>query len=136
MNISEQLPSRFDAVPPFIATVVKRLQTEFPLSEQDIFDIKLVLEESLTNAIKHGNQLKTHLSVDVSVMTEQNCLIMTVKDQGSGFDVNCVPDPTAQDKLMRTSGRGVFLIKKLMDEVRYANYGRELTMVKRFKANF
>jgi len=131
MNISRKLPSRFDVIPDFILFVIKALKKEYAVNEQALFDIKLALEESLTNAIKHGNKLKPGLPVDVSVNTRTNQLIITVKDQGKGFNFKNVPDPTEKDRLTRTSGRGVFLIKKIMDEVRFYNGGRSIRMVKR-----
>ncbi len=130
MIISQKIPSQFNAVPPFISTVIHALEQEFSLTEEEVFDIKLVLEEALTNAIKHGNRLHSDLTVGVSVVTQGNSLLIDVKDQGKGFDANAVPDPTSQDKLMKTSGRGVFLIKKLMDDVSFYDEGRGIRMVK------
>ena len=130
MNIARKLPSRYEVIPKFIEEVIDLLKKEFRITENEIFDIKLVLEESLTNAVKHGNKLDPDLIVDVSIATQGNQLIMNIKDQGKGFDPQDVPDPTAKDKLLRTSGRGVFLIKKLMDEVSYADAGREIKMIK------
>ena len=130
MNITRKLPSRFEVVPQFISVVIDRLKKEFPLTEDEIFQIKLALEESLINAIKHGNKLNPDLTVDVTVTSQENRLTITVQDQGEGFDHTKVPDPTTKEKMMRTSGRGVFLIKKIMDEVIFFDAGRGIRMVK------
>ena len=134
MNINQKLPSRFDAVPEFSASVIEQLCQELSLTETEIFDIKLVLEESLTNAIKHGNHMDSDLFVEVSIVTEGRNLVITVKDQGQGFDVSRVPDPTQKEQLMKTSGRGVYLMRKLMDEVRYCDGGHTIIMTKLFNS--
>ena len=133
MNIQKKLPSRVDVIPQFIKEVIDKLNREIHPHDDDLFQIKLVLEESLTNAIRHGNKLNPDLSVNVSVTTRNNRLIMQVKDEGEGFDFDNVPDPTTEEKLLLTSGRGVFLIKKLMDEVNFDDSGREITMIKILK---
>ena len=135
MNILKQLPSRLEIVPQFISLVIDSLKKEFPLKEEDIFHVKLALEESLLNAIKHGNRLNPNLTVFVAVQCQANRLTISVKDQGNGFDYNNSPDPTTKEKLMMTSGRGVFLIRKIMDEVDFRDGGREIVMVKKIGKN-
>ena len=124
------LSSRFDAIAPCMKDILSQLQKEFSLDEETMFNIKLALEESLTNAIKHGNKLNSALNVDVTVFSEASRLTIKVKDQGQGFNFQNVPDPTQKDRLLMASGRGVFLIRKLMDEVIYSDGGREISMVK------
>lgn len=132
MHISEKLPSRVDLILHFISSVVEQLQKECLMNEEDLFSIKLALEESLINAIKHGNKFHPDLTVDVSVSFQKDCLMIKIKDHGQGFDANTIPDPTTDERLMKTSGRGIFLIKKLMDEVSFHDGGSEIWMVKKF----
>ena len=131
MHISQKLPSQVGAAFPFISRVIDQLQKECPLNEEDIFCVKLALEESLINAIKHGNKFHPDLTVDVLVSFQNDSLIIKVKDYGQGFDARAIPDPTIDERLMKTSGRGIFLIKKLMDEVSFHDGGREIWMVKK-----
>lgn len=133
MKLSKRLDSKIELVQPFIRTVIDNLQHE-SLSDDDIFHIKLVLEEALINAIKHGNKLHPQLFVDVSINASHDRLEIVITDQGEGFDPNKVPDPTQEAQLSKTSGRGVFLIKKVMDEVQYFDEGRSVRMVKKIKA--
>ena len=65
--------------------------------------------------------------------TDGSSLIIRVKDQGDGFDFDNLPDPTREENMERTSGRGIFLVKKLMDEVKYSDNGSQVKMVKHFK---
>ena len=133
MNISQQLPSRLDSIPGFISKAINELQEEFPLNEDDVFQLRLALEESLTNAIKHGNKLDPNLKVNVSIISQGDRLTIEVKDEGQGFDFNSVPDPTIKENVLMPSGRGVFLMRKIMDEVSFLDGGRRVRMVKTFR---
>lgn len=132
MYISEKLSSRMDVIIPFISRVMKQLEKEWLLNEEDIFSIKLSLEESLINAIKHGNKFHPDLTMDVQFSFQDDLLVIKIKDYGRGFNSNTIPDPTSDERLMKTSGRGIFLIKKLMDEVSFHDGGREIWMIKKF----
>ena len=129
MQISEKLPSSLESIPEFIAALLEKIK-DFGVSEEDLFNIKLSLEESLVNAVKYGNKLDPQLFVEVSLEASGGVLTIEVKDQGQGFDFKNVLDPTREENLERTSGRGVFLIKSLMDEVEFSDGGSRLTMKK------
>jgi serine/threonine-protein kinase RsbW len=77
------------------------------------------LRESLANAIRHGNRQDPNLRVRVEYALSADCLTMQVIDQGSGFDLEAIPDPTAPENLLRPSGRGIFYINQFMDEVAF-----------------
>jgi len=133
MRISQNLSSRFDAVPGFITGIIGLLQKEFVISEEDIFNIRLALEEAVSNAIKHGNRLDPSLGVEVAVDCDGNNLTMVVKDHGQGFDFDKVPDPMLPQRRMHSFGRGIFLMKKVMDEVSFHDGGRSITMIKKLR---
>ena len=135
MKIVQQLYSRFDHLPPFISSVLDQLKREVPLSEDETFNIRLALEESLTNAVKHGNKFNPALMVNVEVEYKNGRLTMTVKDQGAGFDFDHVPDPTLEERRMLTCGRGICLMRKIMDKVEFSNGGRRIQMVKSLSSN-
>lgn len=98
--------------------------------ERSVFAVKLALEEAVINAIKHGNELDDTKKVTISFSIDENRAVISVGDEGEGFDPADIPDPTAEDFLMATSGRGVALITAYMDEVRFNDKGNEITMVK------
>ena len=113
--------------------VLEALQ-DLNLKETVSFDIKLCLEEAFINAAKHGNQLDSHLTIDIDVVKRPEEIEIIVCDQGKGVDLENLDDPTANEHLTKTHGRGVFLIKKLMDEVRYVrDKGNCLHMIKKLK---
>ena len=104
-------------------------------SEHDIFSIKLALEEALVNAIKHGNQYDRNKKVEISYEVRPDRFVISITDEGEGFDPADVPDPTAFENLERPCGRGLMLIKHYMTEVEYNRRGNSVTMAKVFRFN-
>jgi serine/threonine-protein kinase RsbW len=112
-----------------IICMLKRIGTD----ESDIFDIRLCLEEALINAIKYGNKLDKKKPVRIDFSYHSPRLAISVEDTGSGFDLSSVPDPTTDDNILKGSGRGVFLIKHLMDSIEPNGKGNRITMIKNLK---
>ena len=104
-------------------------------AEDDVMAVELSLQEAIANAIRHGcrddrtKQVQCCVSVDAS-----GEVVVVVRDPGAGFDPAKVPNPLAAENLLKSSGRGVFLINGLMDQVTYADGGREVQMRKRASA--
>lgn len=103
------------------------------VSEEKTFDIKLCVEEAVRNAMVHGNRSQPQKAVRTAFWIEDDRITIEVEDEGTGFDHTTLPDPTDADYIMRNSGRGVYLIKKLMDSVTYNSPGNKITMVKRIR---
>jgi len=115
-----------------VTEVIKLLKSK-KADESDIFDIRLSLEETLINAIKYGNKLNSKLPVLVDVDCKNNLFSLSIEDQGEGYDYKSIPDPTKEENMFRTSGRGVFLVKHLMDKVEFNKKGNRVTMIKRLQ---
>ena len=118
-----------------IATVtdgVSQVLQEKRWPEEDVIAVELALQEAVANAIRHGcdGDPSKHLQCAVS-LHESGEVVITVRDPGRGFDPTRVPDPLAPQNMLKSSGRGIFLINGLMDEVKYADGGRELRMRKK-----
>lgn len=92
--------------------------------------LSLVLTEAVTNAMLHGNRDQSSKKVWVEARVKDDRVILKVKDEGPGFNYDDVPDPTMDENLMRHSGRGLYLIRALMDEVTFNKNGNEIAMVK------
>jgi len=129
MRISEKIPSKLEIVPEFVSALIGKIKT-LSIGEDEVFDIKLSLEEALINAIKHGNKMNPSFYVEVYLEIKDHRLTIKVKDQGEGFDFKNLPDPTTDENLEKPSGRGIFLIKSLMDEFEFFDCGRGIKMVK------
>lgn len=107
--------------------------SDSPLDETALFDIKLCFEEAFINAVKYGNKQDSHLSVDVDIVKTPGNIEIIVCDQGKGFDFKRIEDPTNDENLIKTCGRGLFLIKKQMDRVQFKRNGSCIHMTKKLK---
>ncbi|MEA2710553.1 MAG: serine/threonine-protein kinase RsbW [Phycisphaerales bacterium] len=99
--------------------------------EQSTFAIRLALEEGLMNAIKHGNKLDPKKTVHVEAKVTPKSTEIIIEDQGKGFHREAVPDPCAEENLLKCSGRGILLMEAYMDKVEYSHGGRRVKMVKK-----
>lgn len=89
------------------------------INEEKMSGLMLSVTEATTNAIIHANKCDINKTVSIDVTLEDSTLKIVVKDQGSGFDPDKVPDPTMPENLLKDSGRGLYLMKVYMDELRY-----------------
>jgi serine/threonine-protein kinase RsbW len=106
-----------------------------PIPQDKQYEILLSLSEAVTNAIRHGCRSKESEKITISIEKNHNVFRLTVQDGGNGFDPNKLPDPTHDDRLLQPSGRGVFLLRSLADEVRFDfSCGTSVTAVFRFTA--
>ena len=100
--------------------------------EAELIKVDLALQEALANGIRHGCKGDPTKHVQCSVTFDASGeLVIVVRDPGTGFDTTAVPNPLDADNMLKPSGRGVFLINQLMDEVAFKDGGREVSMRKR-----
>ncbi|HLJ86287.1 MAG TPA: ATP-binding protein [Candidatus Angelobacter sp.] len=100
--------------------------------EDDQHHIAMAVREAAVNAVLHGNAYDPKKKFIVAYEITPESLVITITDQGKGLDPQSVPDPLAPENLMKQSGRGIFLIRSFMDEVKFRNLepGTEITLVK------
>jgi serine/threonine-protein kinase RsbW len=101
--------------------------------EDDLMRIGMAVRESMVNAVVHGNRYNAHKRVRFSVAHSAGRYTVRIADEGEGFAFEDLPDPLAPENLMRTSGRGIFLIRSFMDEFEMRHLesgGTEVTLVK------
>jgi len=115
-----------------VETAAEHLAAAAGLNEDERFHVAVAVREAAINAVLHGNEYDPKRPIAVSLENTGADLIFTIADQGRGFDPNHLPDPLAAENLLRGSGRGIFLIRSLMDEVHFRQLhpGTELTLVK------
>lgn len=126
---SVQIKSTLSETSKFTQSLLKHLQ-DFCVDEAAVFDIKLALEEALINAVKHGSKNKSALSIEIDYSISDSSFKISIQDQGSGFNYKGLQDPTAGKNLLKTQGRGIYLIRHLMDEVSFNKSGNKITMIK------
>lgn len=129
MNMT--IPADPAAIGTVTAGVLRVLRETKHLPDETEMQIELALQEALANAIRHGCKGDPTKRVQCCVTTDEaGEVLIVVRDPGPGFDVETVPDPLEPANILKSSGRGIFLINQLMDEVRFADHGREVIMRK------
>ena len=129
-----KFPSRIEAVAE-AAAAVAGVVSRSGIDENAAFGIDMAVREAVTNAVLHGNKEDESKFVEVSLKSSDASLEIKVHDEGPGFNPESVPDPTDEENILKTSGRGIFFMRTFMDEVEWfirPEGGTTVRMVKKF----
>ena len=131
VELRQSLPSQVAIISPFVDQLM-RFIARFRVGDGSELDIELALREALANAIVHGNQESFRKRVYVTCRcTTDGEVSITVEDEGQGFDSEAALDPTTPENRLLTHGRGIYLIKRSMDEVYFERAGSVVHMQKK-----
>lgn len=125
------LPSVFGSV-----ETLEQMAESFALragfDEEGVCDIVLVVREAAVNAVLHGNRHDPTKVIRAEFAVTSETLTIQISDEGEGFDPERVVDPLLEENRLRTSGRGVFLMRSIMDEVNFMhlNQGTKITLIR------
>jgi serine/threonine-protein kinase RsbW len=114
--------------------IVQRVAQASGFSEEDVHKFGMAVREGVINAYNYGNRQDRNKKIRLAVEFERDRMIVHICDEGPGFELTEVPDPLAEENLLRTSGRGLFLMRAFMDEFtvqRASGGGAELVMTKK-----
>ncbi len=128
------LPSHIGAVAEGAAAATDFIQS-CGVGEEAAFGIDVAVREAITNAMVHGNKEDEAKTIELTLNCLGRELEIEVKDQGEGFDPTSIPDPTEPANILKTSGRGIFLMRTFMDEVQWSmrpEGGTTVRMTKKF----
>ena len=114
-----RFPSRVEAVDQAAASVSEFL-SRAGVGEDILFGIDMAVREAVTNAVSHGNKLDESKFVEIGLKSSPGSFEITVHDQGPGFNPSDVPDPTKEENILKTSGRGIFFMRNFMDDVEWS----------------
>jgi serine/threonine-protein kinase RsbW len=112
-----------------IENAIDEVMSEIGIKQQDYGKILVSTLEAVNNAITHGNKSDKKKIVDVEISYKKEKLKIKVSDEGHGFLPENVPDPTTPQNIESVNGRGIFLMSRLADEVRYSKKGNSVTML-------
>jgi serine/threonine-protein kinase RsbW len=127
-----RFPSRIEAVDQAAAAVLELL-SRAGVGEDTVFGIDMAVREAVTNAVSHGNKLDETKFVEVGLKSSPDTFEITVHDQGPGFNPGDIPDPTKDENILKTSGRGIFFMRNFMDEVEWSSDPKGGTTVRMTK---
>lgn len=102
--------------------------------DEDLHKMGMAVREGVINAYNYGNQQDRRKKILMTIEIDKESMIIRILDQGKGFELTEVPDPLAEENLLRTSGRGIFLMRAFMDEIKIQHApggGAELVMIKK-----
>ena len=111
-----------------VESFIDNAKEKFKLDDDIYGNIMVAVTESVNNAIRHGNKNDKKKNVHLSLTLNDNLIRFIIKDEGIGFDYHNLPDPTAPENIDKPSGRGIFLMKHLSDEVTFKNEGSEVEL--------
>ena len=131
LRVSYTLDSTLETVDSAEQTA-SRIAAETGFDEDQVMQISMAVREAAVNAVLHGNAYDPEKKVKLDFERTKSELVITIRDQGKGLDLNKIPDPLAPENLLKTSGRGIFLIRSFMDEVQISpsQSGTEIKLVK------
>ena len=122
------MPSRSLQIPSKATNIVKieafveEIKEEYAISNEVFGNMLVALTEAVNNAMLHGNSEDESKMVDVDMEKSNDIIKFYIKDSGTGFDYNNIPDPTSPENIEKTTGRGVFLMKNLSDLVSFERH--------------
>lgn len=122
MKTELDFPSKIENLS-IVEKLIDDLASDYKLNSEVYGNILVATVEAVNNAILHGNKLDEKKKVSVSCEIKEDQLFMIVTDQGGGFDFTNIPDPTAPENIEKPHGRGVFLMKHLVDQLEFRNKG-------------
>ncbi len=131
-KIEFEFPSAISLMHSILDYLMKRVEKN-GIVDAENSNLFIALDEAFVNAIKHGNKFNADKIVKISAEVSPTEARFTIEDEGEGFNVAEIPDPTNPENLFKTSGRGVLIIHNIMDEVKYNERGNRLTMIKKSK---
>lgn len=124
-------PTYLQALDDFLEETLKG----FGMADNDVADVAISVTELVNNAITHGNMNDPEKTVEVKIAGNSNQVEITIEDQGQGFNPGNIPDPLSDENLLKETGRGIFIVRSLMDKVEFEsaqNGGTRVTVVKKF----
>ncbi len=109
-----------------------RIAAELGFAEDEVMQISMAVREGAVNAVLHGNGYDAGKKVTLAFERTAEDLVIIIRDQGKGMDLSKIPNPLAPENLLKTSGRGLFLMRSFMDvvEIRPSQTGTELKLIK------
>lgn len=133
LQIKVAISSRFENID-LVDVVMEAAMRHFGFEDDDVERLGLAIREAVANGVRHGNLQEPAKKVELTCELKQDVMALRITDEGSGFDVDAIPDPLAEDNLFNPSGRGILLMRAFMDDVQFSfgdNGGTQVTLEKR-----
>lgn len=133
-KIEFEVPSVLGLMHSILDYLVKRVE-KIGIVNPEKSNLFVALDEAFVNAVKHGNKFDVAKNIRIVADITAKEARFTIEDEGEGFDVSSIPNPTDIENIFKSSGRGVMFMYNIMDEVVYNKKGNRITMVKKSETN-
>jgi len=130
-NFQMSIPSVLDEITK-VEKMAEKAADKMKFSEEEKDSLAIAVTEAVNNAILHGNKQDKNKKVHIKFEFENRRLVVSIKDEGKGFNPDKVSDPLAPENLLKESGRGLFIVSSLMDDVQY-NFHKDGTQINLIK---
>ncbi len=111
-----------------VENAIDNMTNEAGINQDNYGKILVATLEAVSNAIIHGNKADKNKIVEIEITLNDNNLVIVVKDEGYGFIPDKIPDPTNPENIEAINGRGIFLMTKLADDIKFNKRGNRVTM--------
>ncbi len=126
-SMTIEIPSLNDNIR-IVESFIDNTKDQYNLDDDIYGNIMIAVTESVNNAIRHGNKSDKNKNVTLTLDLSDSMIKFVIKDEGTGFDYQNLPDPTAPENVSKVNGRGIFLMKHLCDEVNFINDGQSVEL--------
>ncbi len=104
---------------PELEKFIVELATRSNLRDEKLNNLALSFSEAASNSVVHGNKLDKNKKVKIIVKVNDEKMTVIIKDEGKGFDIKTIPDPTKPENILKDSGRGIHIMRSFLDDLRY-----------------
>ena len=126
-KIQIKIPSVLENIK-VVESFIDNVKETYQINDDIYGNIMVAVTESVSNSIIHGNKLDKNKEVNLILILESSDIKIIIEDEGDGFDVEKIPDPTHPNNLQNPCGRGIFLIKHLCDNVSFNDNGKKIEL--------
>ena len=126
-KIQIKIPSVLENIK-VVESFIDNVKETYQINDDIYGNIMVAVTESVSNSIIHGNKLDKNKEVNLILILKSSDIKIIIEDEGDGFDVEKIPDPTHPNNLQNPCGRGIFLIKHLCDNVSFNDNGKKIEL--------
>ena len=118
-QIFEKVVQSDPEILPELEEFIIHIAEKYNLDKNKFNNLVLSFSEAVSNSMEHGNKLDKSKKVYIKVKVDSEKMTIIIKDEGNGFDLKSVPDPTKSENILKDSGRGIHIMKSFLDNLRY-----------------
>jgi serine/threonine-protein kinase RsbW len=117
-----------------IERIMSKLGKDTSVKDEFIYEMQTAANEICYNAIEHGNKFSRNKIANIKYYKGDDEIVIMIEDQGTGFNIHDIPDPTVPENIFKARGRGIFLARHMVDKLIYSKEGKRVYLIKKIKS--